>query len=215
MLQRTPKAKALWLALAASWAGATLWVLTNGVTVLRADLASAPEVKKVLACASESASWDDRQWLAINDALILSAVISPRDPIRHDLLASYYTCAGVADWGDPAKRYVHFLGARQSLYSSLWLRPDHAPAVAALALASFAVGEPPSTVAAHWARALELAPREETVTLAMLDLVVLSWSQASPKMQDWARQQVAQMSQPRRLQWIQRAETLGLKGVFS
>jgi hypothetical protein len=195
-------------------AGALLWVAAHGVPVFRADMAGGPVLQRVLGCPTASKAWDSNEWLEINDALLAAVLETPLNPVRHDLLARFYACAGVDDWNDPVKRYESFLGARYSLDTSLALRPDHAHAVAARALASFAIGEPPAAVAQQWARALALAPHEKNVQLSMLDLVLRGWSTLTPEMRAWARQQYATKTPAEQAELRAWAQKLGAPDAF-
>lgn len=174
----------LLLAMVMSIAG---WVFWEGQRLIRADAASLKARHLLGQWSSGAASPTSSQQLdTVGEALRQALAITPDDPSLQEQLGDLYMVGGRRDWEDESLRKQHFSDAEAQYRKALALRPTDPQTWASLAAAYQGLGKTGSHMQQAWEKALQLGPSEGHVQPMLLDMVLATWSTASPTMKRWA-----------------------------
>jgi tetratricopeptide (TPR) repeat protein len=200
-----------WLALAVAIPVAA-WVFAEAQRHARADLASAGARKAVAVWVSGERWPPSREALDDARADIERAVrIEPDNPALQEALGNAYLALAQFDWSDVSARRAHLERAAAQYQRVITLRPAAAQSWAALASLYAALGESKELLRQTWERALSLGPNESYVQPMLLQTALAVWADASPRMQQWAKDRFENGTEAQRRAINQMAKAYGLE----
>jgi len=181
---------------------------------LRVDFGTLQARQLAAQCGNVGKSWTDPVWRGAEADLLWGAALAPQDAVLQDGLAQLYACEGTLLWADEAARAYPFAVARGHYEASLRLRPDHGPTLAGLATAILgSAGSLPEYQQA-WEQALAHGPHEAAVQVALFELALRTWGQATPTMKTWVLTQYAAASPEAQKRLLALADKLGQRAAL-
>ena len=190
------------------------WVLFHGVPLLRSDLISLQARNQTNEWATAGQGWSVESWQSARQDLQAALVIAPDDPVLHVTLAQLYVTQGLVAWADLEQRTAYFEEALVHQQQALALRPTDGTTWASVAVSMFAAGRPLPEVQQAWAQATVFAPKEAPVQVALIDLALATWAQATPAMQAWVKATWQEAGPARKKQFEAIADRHGQAEVF-
>lgn len=178
---------ARWLVFAVA-VGATAWVLSVAVPIIRSDWLSTQARQDVERWASGKRPWTMAQWEQARSDLETASAISPDDAVLHELIATLYMVRGNAEWGDGSETspgVAHYRTAMQHQLKAIELRPRFPSTWANMALMHYAVASSTEETFKAWNTALQYGPNETEVKLVLLTVAKLAWPAAPDEVRTW------------------------------
>jgi tetratricopeptide (TPR) repeat protein len=127
------------------------------------------------------------EWEGARDAIDRAIDIVPDDAAFHDARGDVYVVAAALPWTSMEQAQAHYLEAIKSYRQALAWRPSEPQTWASLAVAYYGAKQWGAPLQQAWARAHALGPHEGHVQPMLLDLVLATWAQATPEMQQWVQ----------------------------
>lgn len=163
-----------------------VWMVWQGQLWGRADLRSARARKAAVDWASGARKPpDEAEWARALQAMRAARELQPRHPGLAEQTGDLYMVAARRDWDDAVQREAALQQAVQHYRQALEMRPADPQTWAGLATAYQGLQQRPEMQQA-WLKALDLGANEGHVRPMLLELVLASWADATPQMQQWA-----------------------------
>lgn len=198
-----------WLVLAVM-AAVLMWVGTFGSRLARAEWLSMEPRHRIAQWTDGGKPWQMGQWAQMQRQLRQALLITPKNPVLHDNLASLYALRGQSYWSTQSLRRAFFLDARRHQVTSLQLRAVNGRTWAALALSMHALSEPPANLYAAMGNARKFAPSDPKVQRLLASLVLARWNTAPLLWRQWTLALYNQPDVRRRLGLGAMFETYGV-----